>query len=151
VSDLEAAYRDLGPKLERWLARGTGSDELAADLVQDTFLRAVAAQRDLEPAWYWTVARHLLTDHWRAAGRVALLPLDLAADLEAPITPERVVLARLELAEVLDDLTVHQHAVAVLVAVGYSQPQIARRFGIARGTVASALHRTRERFRSAMP
>ena len=56
--------------LRLWLRRQLGCSEQAADLAQDTFLRILARERELnllrEPrAYLATIARGLLINHWR--------------------------------------------------------------------------------------
>jgi RNA polymerase sigma-70 factor (ECF subfamily) len=63
-----AAYR---PRIYAFLARMTRSRPLAEDLLQETFLRLAARAPGLADdtrlgAWLFTVARNLMTSHYRA-------------------------------------------------------------------------------------
>lgn len=69
---VQTLYSDHHGWLHAWLRRQIGCGEQAADLAQDTFVRllssrqAASASTWREPrAYLTTVARNLLTDHWR--------------------------------------------------------------------------------------
>lgn len=67
---LTAFYREHGHWLYGQLRRRAGSPETAADIVQDTFTRLLARERDLsgvqQPrAYLMRIARGLLANHWR--------------------------------------------------------------------------------------
>ncbi|WP_423229561.1 sigma factor [Stutzerimonas kirkiae] len=72
-SDLDRLYRNHNLRLQGWLRRQTECPQLAADLMQDTYLRilasssALALLRELrEPRNYLTtVARRVLFDRLR--------------------------------------------------------------------------------------
>lgn len=79
--------------LFRVLRRLTGDADLAEDLVQETFVRALQAagnyeERGAERAWLLTIARRLLADRRRAAARTPRLdPLadDDGSGLDLPL------------------------------------------------------------------
>jgi RNA polymerase sigma-70 factor (ECF subfamily) len=67
---LTAFYREHGHWLYGQLRRRAGSPETAADIVQDTFTRLLARERDLSDvqqprAYLMRIARGLLANHWR--------------------------------------------------------------------------------------
>ena len=70
---LDALYRDHHGWLQGWLRRKTGCGTDAADLAQDTFLRILAAPRNIEQAaalreprsFLATIARRVMIDHFR--------------------------------------------------------------------------------------
>lgn len=58
----------------RYFRRMTGRGDLAEDLTQDLFLRALRGivryeERDREQAWLFRIARNLLLDHWKSETR----------------------------------------------------------------------------------
>ncbi|MBD0787236.1 sigma-70 family RNA polymerase sigma factor [Vibrio sp. Y2-5] len=66
------------PALYRWLTQHCSCQDLAYDLLQDTFLRALQRDRafcDIEnqKAWLFSVAKNLLVDEWRKSGRLECL------------------------------------------------------------------------------
>lgn len=69
---IQAMYCDHHGWLRGWLRRRLGCSEQAADLAHDTFVRVLASPQAAgaagwrEPrAYLTTVARNLVTDHWR--------------------------------------------------------------------------------------
>lgn len=65
--------------LYRWLTQHCSCQDLAYDLLQETFLRALQRERafcDIEnqKAWLFTVAKNLLIDEWRKSGRLEPIP-----------------------------------------------------------------------------
>ncbi len=89
--DLIDAYRASVRPLYAWVARRSGGDrELAEDVVQEAWLRAVARWRrrglPADPsAWLRTVARNLIFNHYRRRRPEVLEEVEL--DLEAPSEP----------------------------------------------------------------
>ncbi len=90
---LLAHFRSTLPELYAFAARRSGGERsLAEDVVQETWLRAVASWRasglPREPlAWLKTTARHLLLNHYRTQRRrpsVAVEPATLAELIAAP-------------------------------------------------------------------
>ncbi len=93
-------YRRYLPRLYRYLRTRTGSEDDAADLVQQTFLKALDAlpgyrDRGLPfAAWLFRIARNVLTDAHRRQSTVAwdLLPEALLPHAEED--PEALVVRR---------------------------------------------------------
>ncbi len=74
---LEQLYQSLGPRLLRYLERRTGDPALAADLLQDVFLRLLESPiREDSPAearsYLYRTAHSRLVDHARRAQRERL-------------------------------------------------------------------------------
>ena len=71
AGDVIGIYRETVQKLYRFVSRRSGgSRELAEDITQETYLRAVrewrsGRQPDVPLAWLKTVARNLLLNHYR--------------------------------------------------------------------------------------
>ncbi len=71
AGDVIGVYRDTVHQLYRFVSRRSGgSRELAEDITQETYLRAVREWRngrrpDVPLAWLQTVARNLLLNHYR--------------------------------------------------------------------------------------
>lgn len=81
--------------------------ELAEDLMQDTFLRALEAIDTYDASckistWLCQIAKHLLYQHWEKSNRARLEELD--EELEASNDTEQHAIARLELTDVWDRL-----------------------------------------------
>jgi RNA polymerase sigma-70 factor (ECF subfamily) len=135
----------------------TGDREMASDLTQDCFLRALRAAPRWKPrarltTWLVTVARNAAFDAKRAAWQ-RREPLDVEPAAPGPAPDE--VLSRHELAArlnaVLAELSPEDREALVLSELGgMSYREIARVAGVPEGTVASrknrAVRRVRERW-----
>jgi len=114
--DLEALLHSEQPALERRLRRLVGDPELAADLRQETLLRAWRAlPRDLargrQRAWLHRTATNVAIDALRARGRAAEVALDGALALAAlPGEPAEAEGVR----EALRAVTPHERLVLLL-------------------------------------
>lgn len=79
----ERVWTELRGDLLAFFRRRVSDEHAALDLVGETFLRVHDGLEDLEredrlEAWVWSVARNVLTDHRRRAGR----PGDAAGSVE---------------------------------------------------------------------
>jgi RNA polymerase sigma-70 factor (ECF subfamily) len=89
IADVIETYRDTIHSLYRFVARRAGpSRQLAEDITQETYLRAVAQWRNgRRPenalAWLQTVARNLLLNHYRHKSPTSLEASSLECVLEA--------------------------------------------------------------------
>jgi RNA polymerase sigma-70 factor (ECF subfamily) len=153
--DIRRIYRATIDDLYRFVARRCDRDrELAEDVTQETWLRAVRAWHadglpDRPLAWLTTVARNLLSNHFR---RRSAAPLDetLAASLavEEPDIPD----ARLTLVErALARLPIPQFR--LLEAFHFKRQrvaEIAEAQGISERAVEGRLRRARQELRHQM-
>lgn len=82
---VEQLYDFHHPAILRYLWARLGDQALAEDLTGEVFLRMVAALPGYRPqtapfrAWLYRIARNLLVDHVRQAGRRPAVPLEAAA------------------------------------------------------------------------
>jgi RNA polymerase sigma-70 factor (ECF subfamily) len=137
-----------------FLHRCGGSEAVAEDLTQETFLAAVAELRkdrrvDTPMAWIFGIARHKLLDHYRRQERVDRpLAVTLDADPSEDDQPEEGEHARAVSA--LASVAATQRAALVLCYVdGYSVPEAARLLDKSADAVESLLARGRQSFRRA--
>jgi RNA polymerase sigma-70 factor (ECF subfamily) len=80
AADIEQLYRDLAPKLHQFIRRQVREPAVAADLLQDVFVRLIRApfvmKSDAEMRSYvYRTASSVIADHYRAArlrGNVAV-------------------------------------------------------------------------------
>lgn len=121
----------------------TGSEDAAADITSETFLRAWAGRDavrvETAKAYLLAIARNLCRDRGRQTKQWRAAPM-----------PERVVppdaQARIELARTLSAigaLPIEYREPLLLSASGVSYHEIARMLGIAEGTVKIRVHRAR--------
>ncbi|MEM7255539.1 MAG: sigma-70 family RNA polymerase sigma factor [Pseudomonadota bacterium] len=80
-ASLEEAFAGVRARLRQFLARSLESAADVDDLLQDVFVKALQnarAGREIKnpSAWFKTVARTTLADHYRAKGLVPVEPVD---------------------------------------------------------------------------
>ena len=158
--DVQQLFRRYNGELKRYLRRRGASDETAADLTQETFLRLLTASPlgpvDNVQAYIFRTANNLSID---LARRQRLLPfldngeevLDQLAD-EAP-SPERVVMSRQELAVLqaaLNQVPQTPRSVFLLRLDGRTFEDIGRSVGIPTQTAFSQMVRVMMHLRAAL-
>ena len=139
--DIEALYRERYLGFRRALATVTGSYEIAHEVVQEAFSRALAERRRFRgeaplAAWVWQIAASVaLAEH----------PPSLRMPLGETLDAELVEPARdPELSDALGALAPPQRLVFFLRYLGdLSYEEIADVCGISEGTVAAALVQAR--------
>lgn len=84
VADVDALYRYYARPLYAFIYSKVGNREAAEDLTSDVFMKALT-HLDLTRedhsivAWLFRVARNVVTDYWRTAGRVGyIIPFEEA-------------------------------------------------------------------------
>jgi RNA polymerase sigma-70 factor (ECF subfamily) len=148
VGDLEYLVRQHSPALVRTLTLVVLDRELAADIVQETFLRLythwdqVSTHPDLV-AWLYRVALNRGSDYRRSLARAAHLIERLGNNMSnAEASPQWE--PETEFLSTLRNLPKRQRAATALHYVGdLSVPEVARVMGISEGAVNSHLHRAR--------
>lgn len=136
---VHALYSDHHGWLHRWLRRKLGCTHQASDLAQDTFVRALLAQRldELrEPrAWLTTVAHGLMVNHLRRQDleRAYLEALTAQAIPLAPSPEERAMILETlhEIDTLLDGLPPKARSAFLLAQLeGMKYADIATRLGV---------------------
>ena len=132
--------------LRAYLRLATGSGDVAEDLAQDVYLRVVRGEatyqaRGKERAWLFSIARHLVIDHFRRQPTTTV-PL-------AEIGRPPVQMARVSLREALANLPGREREVFLLCEVGgLTYAEIAFATGSTPAAVRSAIHRARVQLRT---
>lgn len=156
VAAFEKLYRRHKDPLYRYLLRAGGSEDLAADVFQDTWKNLIAARSRYRPdapfaAYLFKLARNRLMDHFRAARPAGEVPEDLPApESERPDEMH----ARRSVADcvlrMLGLLPVEQREIIVLREEReLTLEQIAELQGVGRETVKSRLRYALAKLRSA--
>ena len=152
--DLAQLYATHAPSLYRYLVQLTGDADVAADLVQDTFLRVVthAPTNGALRGWLFRVATNAARDQWRVNGRRAAL-LDRAAPDELhvgqPRDPEAEFSRRERRRHVQAALAtlVERDRVALLMREeGFTHAEIAEAIGTTPKSVGTVIARALVRF-----
>ncbi|QWC84392.1 sigma-70 family RNA polymerase sigma factor [Nocardioidaceae bacterium] len=162
--DWDALVRRHADTVHRVALRLTGDREEAADLTQDTFVRAFTAwdrfapeHEGAEAAWLRRIATNLFLDGARRRARIrfdALLP-DRADRVEEPAGAADLPLHERTLeADVLAALHAlsppFRAAVVLCDIEGVSHDEAAETLGVRVGTVRTRLHRARGQLRDAL-
>lgn len=159
-ADLDRIYLSYVGPIRNYLRRLSGDPELAEDLVQEVFYRAMrqfwaGARVRYISAWLYRIARNLYLDHVR---RVSLSQVSLDEVSERapevipphPDGPEEEVLRREKrhrIAAAIARLSEAQRTVIILRDIhGLSHEEIADVMDLSVGAVKSCLHRARRRF-----
>jgi RNA polymerase sigma-70 factor (ECF subfamily) len=143
-------YRRYQPKIYRYIAFRVNNVATAEDLTSEVFVRLVERIDDFSYrgrpllAWLYTIARNLLTDHYRRSGRSQSYPLDesLVADTPDPVQRAHYAVQGERLTEALQDLTEDQRQVLLLKFFeDMDNPTAAKVLGKSVGAVKALQHR----------
>ena len=141
-------YADTAPRLARYLRRVTGSPELSEDLLQDTYVRYLNADRPAMDerqtlSYLYRVATNLVYDRWRSMRREREWEESLAPARGEE--PEPVGL-RSDVEDALAKLSARERALVWLAYVeGYAHKDIARVLGVKDASVRVLLFRARRK------
>jgi len=146
-----------------FLLRLTGRNDLADDLAQDTFVRALRYANRFDDryamrTWLLTIARRLLINHARR-GDQRVKTTDYSAAQSGELQPDEhaqqqdhQAWMRQRLQQALSRLTEPQRTATVLFhQQGLSLREVARVMDMPEGTVKSHLHRARAMLRELLP
>ena len=143
---LLALHDAHGRALFSYVARMTGDDALAQDIVQETLLKAWKNTKILEQsndsvrAWIFTVARNLVIDDRRSARFRRESSTDIIPDVTTTDETDAVLDAWV-IADVLLTLSEqHRRAIVNAYYMGNSVAEIARLEEVPVGTIKSRLH-----------
>lgn len=157
VDAFDELYRLTLPKLRGVAAAVTSDTDTAAEIVQETYLRAFERVHELRspdrfPAWIASIARHLATDHGRLRSRASGLDeIDLTLlEAEGPGPDAEVELAELAAlvqAGVAQLSRRDATALAFVTHLGMGPSEFADALGVNEGAARVILHRARTRLR----
>jgi RNA polymerase sigma-70 factor, ECF subfamily len=150
-------FRAHHARLYRYLQRLSGEPELAADLVQDTFVRLYrrGSLPDAPEAWLISVALNLLRNASATRSRRHRLLTAARAEeahsdpLPPPDRPATAGDARRRVRSALEHLPVREQRMLLLQAEGYSYRDIAAALELKEGSVGTLLARARRAFLAA--
>jgi len=158
AGDMEAfgdLYRLLAPTVTAAARRSVSDREVVADVVQETFARALEKLDQLrEPAsaaaWMAGIARRVATDHLRARYRVvAEDDRTLVGRSDDNAGPEVLTEGRVDLDDALRGIALlspsDAQAVTLVAHLGLTTAELAAALGVAPVTAKVRLHRARRR------
>lgn len=147
-AEWSALYAEHAPAIARFLAKLTGDREMAAELTQETFVRAMRARPDSAElrsarAWLFRIATNLAHDHRRRRALVRFTPFSGREPGPSGIPDPDTELVHRALRRLPE-----AQAAALLLHydAGFSRLEIAQMAGITEEAVKSRLLRGRERF-----
>lgn len=156
----EAVFRASYDRLVQTLTLVAGDREVAADAVQEGFIRLVREWRKISTyddpvAWVYRVALNLVRDHHRSLGRLArlLLRLGREAALEGGAAEENngAPLSATAVGDALRALPTKQREAVALCCVGdLTRRAAAEVMGVSEGSLSQHLHRAKEALRARM-
>ena len=132
-----------------FLLRRTGERDLADDLTQETFLRALEHLADLRDdrrfrAWLYQIAGRTCIMHWRRRGRALIVPLEHAVEVTGSSAPSATDI-RVQI--ILDALPTRLREVLVLHGLHeQTVPEVARTLGISVSAVYKDFSRAKKQF-----
>lgn len=157
--DWDQAYRQHHREVFAHLYRRTsGNKELARDLTQDVFLRAMRSERQFSDhgrglmPWLTTIAQNLLADHWKSPKRHREDLVEELPDDRAVRSAEADALDRLRTVEVMQAvarLDPEQRDPIVLSYWGrWTDERIGQLLGVPARTVNTRRYRARQHLRN---
>ncbi len=151
MQEIERLFREFHTPLVRYLTRQLHDADLAEELAQETFVRALRHQPLVhERAWLFAVATNLIRDLIRRETRQRrhLMALHADASHSAPepedVSPDdarRSILAR----EALNDIPERDRAALYMSQEGLNYQEIAAALGLSVQSVGTTLTRARKK------
>lgn len=151
MDDIERLYREYHTPIVRYLTRRLGDRDLAEELAQETFLRAMRhAPLTSERSWLFAVATNLVRDEARREIRQRRhLELMRAEQVDDSYEPEPTSLERLQEAALarraVDALAERDRVALLMKEEGLDYHEIAAALGLSVGSVGTTLSRARRR------
>lgn len=150
----DEVYRRYYPELLKYCVSAVRDKELAEDLAQEAFLKALQSAdvfEDLGPnqhrAWLYRTVKNLICDRYRRA----VLESQYLQTLEEEPGTEDAGIQAVETALVLEKLSQEDRKLFVLRYIeGYNASEISKMLGIPPGTLRSRLSRCRNELKKSM-
>ncbi len=145
--DWESLYALHAEGLLRYLTKMTGEGEVAADLLQETFVQAMRREAQLRDpgsvrAWLFGIATNLARQHRRRARLLRFVPFSGREAIDDHFDPAAETVHR-----ALASIPFEQAAALVLhYRAGFSRAEIAQMSGVGDEAVKSRLARGRANF-----
>ncbi|HEX4194149.1 MAG TPA: sigma-70 family RNA polymerase sigma factor [Stellaceae bacterium] len=149
TADFATELAALRPFLLKRAIHLTNKRELAEDLVQTTFARALQACAQFTPGtnlkgWVATILHHEFYSHHRRSWRSASWTDEMTATLSSPLGEQESALDLQQVACALNDLPDGQREALVAIGLlGFAYEEVATLFNCSTGTVKSRVSRAR--------
>jgi RNA polymerase sigma-70 factor (ECF subfamily) len=151
-------YEQTARPMWLYLARTTGDDRLADDLLQETYYRFLRTRTAFESAdhrrhYLFRIATNLVRDQWRRARKDAVEITETSEVLDARednAVGDRA-LGRIDVTRALEQLKPRERSLLWLAyAQGFSHEEIAAQLGLRTGSLKALLFRARRRLVSVL-
>jgi len=145
--NVDELFKEHRERLLRYLLRLSGNLDVAEDVLQDTFVKALEkppTKQDNVKAWLFTVATNLLRDRSRRSARQNEILLERTPPAHRPPSPlqhSEAAELRLRLYRALDGLSERERTAIVMRQEGFAHREIAASLGTTTGTVGTLLAR----------
>lgn len=145
-------FTRYGGRLQGFFVRGTGNKEVAADLVQTTFLHVHRARQDFDPKrafrpWMFAIAANARREYWRKRKRRPEEPLD--PEYQGSVAPQASTATDRAVRRAVETLPDNQKDVVLLRwYAGLTFPEIAKSLGIQTSAAKVRAHRATKALRA---
>lgn len=148
-------YELFGKPVYQFFLRNTRNVEMAADKTQEVFLRIFKSREVFSggslKSWIFRIARNLLIDEWRRAGRREVLSENLPEVADHSVQVEEEVINAIEHAQMKDMIDEclllldedSRMNVCLVYLAGLSIPELAEVMGIPLGTAKTRVRQAR--------
>jgi RNA polymerase sigma-70 factor (ECF subfamily) len=153
--EFETAYTSHAPGIYRFLFWRTNNTALSQDLTSGVFEKAWRARKTFHgtspKSWLYTIARNLLTDHWRKKQDILLedpdaLPQESSApSIENRLDTEADIQRLRQAVETLPDTM--RSVIQLRFIKGYSSKQTARQLHTTEGNIRILQYRALQKLR----
>lgn len=155
MTTTEKIWEELGAKLRNFILKRVTDEQVADDLLQETFIRIHKNldgidERQRLTSWVYQIARNLIIDHYRSKAReFDEIADEFEAAREESGNLNEVVIGWLPMmiAQLPDS---YREAVELYEFKGLSQQQIADQFGISLSGAKSRIQRGRAKLKEIM-
>ena len=146
MADADALFRNESDRLRRYLFRMVGDMDVADDIVNETFLRAVRridSGEDTPRAWLYAVASNLARDRARGRQRRQRLAVHIPPprSISAELRSHRSDLRR-RLTAALAELSDRERTAILMREEGFAHREIATALDTTTQTIGTLLART---------
>lgn len=150
MDHVDRLFREYHQPVVRYLTRRLGDRDLAEELAQETFIRALRhAPVSNERAWIFAVATNLVRDEARRDSRerqrLSLLRRESATHVEPEITAIERMQEQALARRAVDALAERDRMALLLREEGLDYHEIAAALGLSVGSVGTTLSRARRR------
>jgi RNA polymerase sigma-70 factor (ECF subfamily) len=149
----EQTWHEMNQQLRGFFRRRVGDDQLAEDLLQETFLRIHNGLVSLEDrerlgAWVYRIARNTLVDYLRKGTTAREIPTEDLTLIEKPFEETANEDVARWLGQMVQRLPAkYQAAVELAEFKGISQREVSERLGISLSGAKSRVQRGREQLK----